>query len=202
MSKLAWPDLIIDDISPDQFRDWLAPWAGIVVGRVSPLFLNKFGFFFLRRPEGHVEVLDVFTGQLDRAADSYDNFVREVNEEWWQEVYLLSELVFQLRAAGKVPGPGQCYALGPHPALFQRTGLTRNGSILINGVTNISLNSVSRRPTEWHHSPSDVDEAFYQSPGPSRAQHRQEGSAAMPHGESWPPVPWRASRGDEWTDRR
>jgi hypothetical protein len=117
MSRLAWSDLIIDDISPDQFRNWLAPWAGIVVGRVSPLFLNKFGFFFLRRPEGHVEVLDVFTGQLDRAADSYDNFVREVNEEWWQEVYLLSELVFQLHAAGKVPGPGQCYAIGPHPTL-------------------------------------------------------------------------------------
>lgn len=63
-----------------------------------------------------VEMLDVFTGRLDRVADTYEAFVREVNEPWWQEVYLLSELVYQLHQAGKVPGPGQCYAL-PHPAL-------------------------------------------------------------------------------------
>ena len=58
----------------------------------------------------------MLTGRLDRVADGYDEFLREVNEQWWQEVYLLSELVCQLHAAGKVPGPGQCYALAPHPA--------------------------------------------------------------------------------------
>jgi hypothetical protein len=117
MSRLTWPDLLIEDISPDQFRDWLSPWQGIVVGRVAPAFMNKFGFWFLRRPEGHVEMLDVFTGQLLRAADAYEQFVTEVNEQWWQEAYLLSELVFQLHQADKSPGPGQCYALCPHPAL-------------------------------------------------------------------------------------
>jgi hypothetical protein len=71
-----------------------------VVGRVGPAFASKFGFLFLRRPEGQVEMLDVFTGQLTQ-----------------QEVYLLSEVVYQLHQAGKVPGPGQCYALCPHPAL-------------------------------------------------------------------------------------
>jgi hypothetical protein len=117
MSRLAWADLLIEDISPDQFRDWLAPWDGIVVGRVAPAFLSRFGFWFLRRPEGQVEMLDVFTGQLHRAAETYEEFVREVNEQWWQEVYLLSELVLQLHEARKVPGPDQCYALCPHPAL-------------------------------------------------------------------------------------
>ena len=120
MSRLTWSDLLIEDITPEQFRDWLAPWSGVLVGRVGPLFLNKFGFFFLRRPEGHIEMLDVFTGQLSRAADSHADFVRDVNEQWWQEVYLLSELVFQLHEVGKVPGSGQCYALCPHPALGGR----------------------------------------------------------------------------------
>ena len=32
-------------------------------------------------------------------------------------MYLLSELVLRLHEAGKVPGPGQCYALAPPPAL-------------------------------------------------------------------------------------
>ena len=120
MSRLTWADLLIEDISPDQFRDWIAPWSAVVYGRCAPAFLSKFGFWFLRRPEGHVEMLDVFTGELNRAADNYEDFMREVNEQWWQQVYLLSELVFQLHTAGKIPGPGQCYALCPHPALGGR----------------------------------------------------------------------------------
>jgi hypothetical protein len=117
MSRLTWTDLLIEDITPDHFRDWLALWGGVVVGRVAPTFASKFGFLFLRRPEGSVEMLDVFTGQFARVAETYDAFARDVNEPWWQEVYLLSELVHRLHQAGKVPGPGQCYALCPHPAL-------------------------------------------------------------------------------------
>jgi len=117
MTRLTWDDLLVQDITPEQFRDWIAPWSGLVTGQVAPAFLSKFGFWFLRRPEGHVEVLDVFRGELDRVAESYDDFVREVNQVWWQEVYLLSKLVLELHQAGKVPGPGQCYALAPHPAL-------------------------------------------------------------------------------------
>ncbi len=97
MSRLTWPDLLIEDITPDQFRDWLAPWSRIVAGRVGPMFLNKFGFIFLRWPEGQIEMLDVFPGQLSTVAETHEEFVREVNEQWWQEVYLLSELVYQLR---------------------------------------------------------------------------------------------------------
>jgi hypothetical protein len=37
-----------------------------------------FGSWFLRRPEGHVEMLHVFTGRLPRLADSHDEFIREV----------------------------------------------------------------------------------------------------------------------------
>ena len=117
MSRLTWADLLIDDITPDQFRAWIAPWAGVIGGTVAPAFLSKFGVWFLRRPAGAVEMLDVFTGQLQPVTDSYEAFVREVNEPWWQEVYLLSELVLQLHEVGKVPGPGECYAIAPHPAL-------------------------------------------------------------------------------------
>ena len=111
MSRLTWDDLLLQDITPEQFRDWISPWTGVVNGRVAPAFMSKFGFWFLRRPEGHVEMLDVFTGQVERMADTYDDFIREVNEQWWHETYLFSELVFQLHQANKVPGPGQCYAL-------------------------------------------------------------------------------------------
>ena len=62
-------------------------------------------------------MLDVLTGTIERMADSYEAFLAEVNQQWWQETYLLSELVFKLHEAGKVAGPGQCYALAPHPML-------------------------------------------------------------------------------------
>ena len=117
MPRLTWGDLLIQDITADQFRDWLSPWTGVVTGRVAPAFMSKFGFWFLRRPEGHVEMLDVFTGRLEPIADSYEDFIREVNEQWWQETYLFSESVFEFHQAEKIPGPGQCYALAPHPAL-------------------------------------------------------------------------------------
>lgn len=115
--SLTWDDLIIEQITQEQFQRWIEPWTGIVTGRVAPVFLSKFGTWFLRRPEGHVEMLDVFTGAAERMANRYEDFVAEVNQQWWQEVYLLSELVLRLHDAGKVPGPGQCYALAPHPAL-------------------------------------------------------------------------------------
>ena len=117
MTRLTWDNLLIQEITADQFRKWLAPWTGVVTGRVALAFLNKFGWWFMRRPEGHVEVLDVFSGELRRVAETYDDFIRNVNERAWQESYLLSEWVYQLHEAGKVPGPGQCYALTPHPIL-------------------------------------------------------------------------------------
>jgi hypothetical protein len=117
MARLTWDDLLIQDITPEQFRQWIYPWPSVVTGRVAPAFMSKFGWWFLRRPEGHVDALDVFTGRLERIADGYDEFIREVNEPWWQETYLFSELVFQLHQADKVPASGQCYALAAHPAL-------------------------------------------------------------------------------------
>jgi hypothetical protein len=115
--RLTWPDLLVENITPEECRRWIEPWSGLVSGRFAPVFLNKFGSWFLRRPEGHIDHLDVFLGTLTKIADSYEDFFAEVNEVWWQEHYLLSELVWLLHQQNKIPGAGQCYALAPHPAL-------------------------------------------------------------------------------------
>jgi hypothetical protein len=115
--RLTWADLLIQDITSEDFQRWMGEWVGFVEGTVAPAFLSKFGTWFLRRPEGSVEMLDVFTGNVEQVADTYEAFVADVNQRWWQETYLLSELVFRLHQEGIIPGPGQCYALAPHPAL-------------------------------------------------------------------------------------
>lgn len=115
--QLTWDDLIIKPATATEVEQWLAPWTGFVCGRVGLEFLSKFGTHFLRRPEGHVEMLDVFSGKLERVSETYDAFIADVNERWWQEGFLLSELVFHLHEHGKVPNRGECYALAPHPAL-------------------------------------------------------------------------------------
>lgn len=115
--RLTWADLIVGDIASDDVQRWLAPWASRVGGMVAPAFMNKFGTWFLRRPEGRVEMLDVFTGELTEISDSYERFVAEVNQPWWQVAYLVSEFVYELHQQGKIPGHNECYALVPHPAL-------------------------------------------------------------------------------------
>jgi hypothetical protein len=113
---LTWTDLLIEDNTAEQFTEWIADWRRVVSGRVAPVFLNKFGAWFLRRPEGPVELLDVFTGEVAVLADSFEAFQAQVNEPSWQEVYLASKVVHQLHERGTIAGPGQCYAVVPHPA--------------------------------------------------------------------------------------
>ena len=115
--KLTWADLLIQDVTEEDFGRWITCWSGSVGGRAAVVFLNKFGVWFLRRSEGGVDMLDVFTGDVSRVADSLEAFHTQVNEPAWQEVYLASRLVYALHEQGKIPGPGECYAVVPHPAL-------------------------------------------------------------------------------------
>jgi hypothetical protein len=113
--RLGWPDLLIE-LPPEEVGPLLEPWAWKVEGRVAPIFLNKFGAWFLLRPAGHVDMLDVCSGELSVAAESYEAFRSMVNEQDWQEQHLLSRVVFDLHQAGKVPAQGECYPIAPHPA--------------------------------------------------------------------------------------
>lgn len=64
--QLTWVDLLINDLAPADFQRWLLPSSPVLSGRVAPAFMSKFGTWFLRRPEGHVEIPDVSTGEVSR----------------------------------------------------------------------------------------------------------------------------------------
>jgi len=114
LTKLTWTDLLIEAADPNELSDCLAPWGFVVTGQVAPIFLNRFGSWFLRRPDGSVDVLDVLEGTVNPLAPSYDVFATCVNNVQWQEDYLLSRQVFALHDAGLIATGTQCYAV-PHP---------------------------------------------------------------------------------------
>ena len=113
---MNWNYLLVDDMTPEQASDCLDPWRPLIGGRISPIFMSRFGFWFFLRPNGHVDGLDVFSGYVSEIAESHDDFVRLVNSPDWQDCYLFPALVAKLHEEKVVPGPGQCFALGAHPA--------------------------------------------------------------------------------------
>jgi hypothetical protein len=115
--KLTWDDLLIQSIAPESWARCLDMWRHLVHERVAPVFMSKFGDWFLRRPDGSTAELSVIEGTFNTIAGSPEEFTALVNAQAWQEVHLLSHQVHELHQRGLVPGLGQCYGFAPHPAL-------------------------------------------------------------------------------------
>jgi hypothetical protein len=126
--KLIWDDLLIQSISPEIAAGCLAMWRPLVQGRVAPVFMSKFGDWFLRRPDGNTAELSVIEGTFNTISRTPEEFSSCVNTQEWQEVHLLSRQVHELHQRGLVPGPGQCYAFAPHPAF---TGKLELGTVML-----------------------------------------------------------------------
>ncbi|MEP6671002.1 MAG: hypothetical protein ABJF10_17715 [Chthoniobacter sp.] len=131
--KLTWDDLIIQNISPADAQDWIGPWSHLVTGPFAPVFMSKFGDWFLRRPDGSTDELSVIEGTLQRIAATPEEFAAIVNRVEWQEQHLLSAHVAQLHERGLIPGAGECYGFAPHPIFTGRIdiGLARVMSIRV-----------------------------------------------------------------------
>lgn len=113
--QLTWDDLLIQNIAADDAVNWIAEWPALVSGQFHPVFMSKFGDWFLRRPDGTTELLDVLEGTLATIAHTSAEFDASVNNIEWQEEYLRSWLVYELHEDGKIPPDGQCYGFAPHP---------------------------------------------------------------------------------------
>jgi hypothetical protein len=115
MKQLKWTELVLEVDQDAPVERWIAPWSALTPGRMKVRLLNRFGCFFLERTDGRVEMLDVFFGQLEPIADSADAFESMLGDPSWRQVYLLSDYVARLHAAGKIAGEHECYALAPPP---------------------------------------------------------------------------------------
>lgn len=136
--KLTWDDLLIQDVPSETLGRALSPWSFLFEGRVAPIFLNRFGSWFLQRPDGSVEMLDVLDGSVRRLGEDLESFWRAVNTPEWQEEYLLSLDVRDLHVAGKVAKGSDCYALAPHP-VFGGVNPGRGDAVVPERVAVVSL---------------------------------------------------------------
>jgi hypothetical protein len=114
--KLTWDDLLIQNIAPAEAVRCLGMWGNLVDRRVAPVFMSKFGDWFLRRPDGSTAELSVIEGTFETVAQTPQEFSTLVNTQHWQELHLLSIHVHDLYQRDLIPGPGQCYGFAPHPA--------------------------------------------------------------------------------------
>jgi len=101
---LDWPDL-------------LASWAWLVPRQFTVWIMNRFGDLFLVFEDGSVHMLDVGRGSLERVADNRDDFANRVDEGTNANEWLMIPLVDELRKAGVVPGPTECYSYVQLPVL-------------------------------------------------------------------------------------
>lgn len=113
--QLTWNDLLIQDIPEKDARVWLGYWSSLVQGRIAPVFMSKFGDWFLRRPDGSTDELSVIECTCQRVATTPEEFIQLVNTPDWEEEHLLSRQVAQLHERGIIPAQGLCYGFAPHP---------------------------------------------------------------------------------------
>jgi hypothetical protein len=123
--NLTWDDLMIQKFSESDVRTWLGYWSDMVKGRVAPLFMSKFGDWFLKRADGGTDELSVIEGTYCSIASTPEEFTTLVNTREWQEKHLLSFEVWRLHERVIIPQAGQCYAFAPHPALMGKIAIDR-----------------------------------------------------------------------------
>jgi hypothetical protein len=101
-------DLIVPLAGIDTAR-MLEFWRWLIPALHQPLFATALGDLFLADPDGQVLWLDVGDGQLKLVAASEAAFQKAATEPDNNRLWFGTVLVDQLRAAGKVLRPGECY---------------------------------------------------------------------------------------------
>jgi hypothetical protein len=117
--KFTWEDIIVENVTPDEAAAWTSDWNWFLSGEFYPVFLSRFGNWFLRRPDGSTEFFEINEGTIETIADTPEEFQASVNTLEWQERYLYSALVMQYRRQGIVARGRDGIAFVPHPSFVE-----------------------------------------------------------------------------------
>jgi hypothetical protein len=117
--RFTWEDIIVDNVTPDEATAWAADWDWFLTGQFYPVFLSRFGNWFLRRPDGSTEFFEINEVTIETIAQTPEEFQACVNKLEWQEQYLYSALVMQYRRQGVVALGRDGIAFVPHPSFVE-----------------------------------------------------------------------------------
>lgn len=95
----------------------IQPWSDLLPGEFQILGANLFADVFLSDADGTVHQLDIGAGGISVIAASVEEFRLRCIED--EELWLLRPLIAHCRAAGVIPGPGECYAYLTLPMFFE-----------------------------------------------------------------------------------
>jgi hypothetical protein len=114
---ISWSELIFtpDD---DAIVELASAWGWRLKEPFRPVLFSALGDMFFARDAGDVWWLNTGSGELTRVAASVEEFQRllgtSIADEW-----LLPPLVEQLRTAGKLLQPGECYTFVTLPVFAE-----------------------------------------------------------------------------------
>lgn len=103
---------IHDYLLPQDGIDWsavLRSWHWLLPREFTLWMVNRFAECIIVVADGSVHSLHVGEGELERLADSRDDFAERIDWENNANDWLMMPLVDELVAAGMTLGPGQCY---------------------------------------------------------------------------------------------
>jgi hypothetical protein len=95
MKKVTWENLTID-VDIIDYHMAFAEWKSFLEGKFSPIMVTKFGDMFFQREDGKVYFLDTNDGGIEDIGLLYDAFGSFINRPEVIELYLYSNLVFDL----------------------------------------------------------------------------------------------------------
>lgn len=104
---VAWSSLTFAP-PPEALRELETSWAWLLREPFTPVLFSSLGDVFIEPDSGGVWWLNTGTAELTRVADSVAHFESLLNSALADE-WFLPKLIGELHAAGKVPGPGECY---------------------------------------------------------------------------------------------
>ena len=99
---------LLTDVSAIDSAAALADWAWLLKGSFRPLALTRFCDWFIERPDGSVEFLDMLEGTLRRIAPSLAEWHAMLDTIEGREL-LLAEMVELMYEKGAVLRPGECF---------------------------------------------------------------------------------------------
>jgi len=106
--SLGWSALTF---TPDgeAVRELRKAWSWLLTEEYTPVLFSVVGDVFLRMvAAGEVQWLNTGTGEIQRVADSVEEFRTLLGTEKVRE-WFMPALVEQLHAVGKVPAAGECH---------------------------------------------------------------------------------------------